>query len=404
MRDGLVVAAFLGLASCTSAQDWPGWRGPGRDARVPGFHSPAVWPKDLRREWRIEVGAGHSTPALVGGRLYVHARQEEDEVILSLDAVTGRLLWSERYPAPYEALCRLHPQGKGPLSSPAVFDGRVFCLGIGGILSCLDAGTGRVLWRHTFRDRFPDMMLHIGTGMSPLVRDGVCFVHVGGSKGGAILALDAASGKIRWSWEGDGPSCASPVVAEIAGELQLITLTQSHAVGLRLSDGALLWKLDFRTAYDLNWVTPIVLGDLIILSGHQRGIVAFTLEGREPKPAWRSNDVSMFMSSPILKEDRLIGFSDRRKGQLFCLDARTGETLWLGEPRQGESAAILDAGDVLLALTTRSELIVFEANDKAYSERARYTVADTPTWAHPVVAGSAIFVREEKILARWVIP
>ena len=386
-------------------QDWPGWRGAGRDGKVPGFQAPASWPEKLERGWQVEVGTGHSTPALVDERLYVHARQGEEEVILCLNPATGKELWRDHYPAPYEMDPTAREHGKGPKSSPAVAEGRVFTLGINGVLSGLDAKTGRVLWRHDFLDRFPKACPQYGASMSPLAIEGMCVAHVGGPGKGAIIALDAADGKQRWSWDGDGPAYASPVVATVGGRRQLITQTQSHVIGLSPVDGKLLWRLEYKTDFDQNSVTPVVFENLVILSGFHKGTTAYRLDRGEPQQAWHSQEVSMYMSTAVLKGDRLYGFSEKRRGQFFCLDAGSGKTLWDSDGRQGDNAAMLAAGDVILGLTTQSQLVVFDASDKAYTERVRYKkMAETPTWAHPVVSGRAIFVKDEKTLVQWKIP
>jgi outer membrane protein assembly factor BamB len=405
------LAAALILAGRAAAQDWPGWRGPARDGRLAGFQPPARWPEKLERAWQVQVGGGHATPALVAGRLYVHARQGEDEVVLCLDAETGKEIWKDRVPAPYKPEPSAESHGTGPFASPAVTDGRVFTFGITGILSCLDAATGKVLWRQDFRDRFPKPWPEWGAAASPLVDRGLLIVQAGGKNKGAVLALEAGTGKVRWSWDGDGPGYASPVAAEIGGKRQILTQTQNHAVGLSAEDGRLLWKIEYKTEYEQNSVTPVVLDNLVILSGYRRGVTAWRLEGDSPAQAWHTDEVSMYMSTPLLKGDRLFGFSEKRRGQFFCLNARTGETLWTGDGRQGENAALLDAGTAILALITEApnrkdpaQLVVFDASDKDYTERARWTVADGPAWAHPVVSGRAIFVKDGTSLARWTIP
>src|SRR6185437_10068802 len=140
--------ASLWLAAslpCVRAQDWPQWRGPNRDARVAVFTAPKVWPKELSEKWKVTVGEGDATPAFVGGRLYVFTRQEGQEIARCLDAATGKELWREEYamqgatgPASGHA---------GPRSSPTVSDGKVLCLGVRGTLTCREAATGKLLWR-----------------------------------------------------------------------------------------------------------------------------------------------------------------------------------------------------------------------------------------------------------------
>jgi outer membrane protein assembly factor BamB len=408
----LVVGFVLGAALDARSQDWPCWRGPGRDGKITGFQAPAAWPKELKSGWKVEVGEGHSSPALVGDKLYLHVRQGEDEVILCLLAASGKEVWRDKYPADAKFLPEyVKPHGKGPFSSPAVADGRVFALGIRGTLSCLEASSGKVLWRNDFKDRFPTPYPEWGTGMSPLVVGALCVVHVGGKDKGAIVGLDVTSGKTQWSWEGDGPGYASPLVATISGKPQLVTLTQHKAVALSPADGKLLWEMEFKTNYDQNCVCPIVFQNLVILSGYSHGITAYRVDGGKPEEAWNTTDASMYMSTPLLKGDRLYGFSTKKSGQFFCLEAKTGNVLWTGNGRQGENAALLDGGNVILALVTQrpdgkdpSQLVVFEATDKEYKELGRYQVAPAPAWAHPLVAGSSIFVKDKTNLSQWTLP
>jgi outer membrane protein assembly factor BamB len=412
-------AAGLLLAGAASAQDWPGWRGAGRDGKLAGFQAPDAWPKELKREWQVEVGEGHATPALVGGRLYLHVRQGDDEVALCLDAATGREIWRDRLEVKYEPPDSAKPYGKGPYASPLVADGRVFTFGIRSTLSCLEAATGKVLWRNDFKGKFPKVEAEWGSAASPIVVDGKVLVSVGGGPGpfrdgkgkGAVLALDAATGDLRWSWDGDCAGSSSPVLATIGGQPQVITQTESLAVGLSPADGKLLWKQDFRTAYNQNSITPVVFGNQVILSGYGMGTKAYKVDGGKVELAWETSDVSMYMSSPVLKGERLYGFSEKASGQFFCLDAKSGESLWTGDSRQGTNAAVLDGGNVLLALLTPgpkenkpSHLVVFEATDKDYVEKARIKVADTPAFAHPVVAGKSIYVKDRTKLTLWTIP
>jgi len=400
------------LAGCVT-QDWPAWRGAKGDAKLDGFKPPATWPKELQRGWQVEVGEGHSTPALVEGKLYVFARQGGDEVTLSLDAASGKELWRDKLAVDAEFMLQSasKPHGKGPFSSPSVAGGRVFTFGIRGTLTCLDAKEGKVLWRHDFKDRLGTPYPQWGAAASPLVLDGACVIHVGGDKKGSIVSLDVATGKQKWSWDGDGPGYATSILATVGGKPQLITQTQYKAVGLSPADGKLLWELEYKTNYDQNSVTPVVLGDLVILSGTARGVTAYRIGGGKPEQAWHTDDVAMYMSSPLLKGDRLYGFSEKRKGQFFCLDAKTGQAFWTAGSRLGENAALLDAGEVILALATPrpdgndpSHLIVFDAHEKAYAQRPPIKVADTPAWAHPVVSGRSIYIKDKTKLTLWTIP
>ena len=165
-----------------------------------------------------------------------------------------------------------------------------------------------------------------------------------------------------WTTKGDGPGYASPVVADLAGVRQVVTITDANLEGLSADKGELLWKLPFTTDYTQNAVTPVVSGDLVIYTGLEHAVKAVRIvktgAGFAAQPVWENPEVASYMSSPVVTGNRVYGLSHRKKGQLFCLDALTGKTLWLSEGRQGENAALLAGGGALFVLTTDAELLV----------------------------------------------
>jgi outer membrane protein assembly factor BamB len=412
-----ILAAIL--LSAASAQDWPQWRGPDRDGVVKGFTPPAEWPKELKQGWQVEVGEGVTSPALVGGQLFLLVRQGEEEITLCLDAGTGKQIWRDAIKVEYDPPGAAKPYGKGPFASPLVADGRVYTFGIKSLLTCLDAKTGKVVWREDFKGKFAKPEGEFGTGASPILVDGAVIVPVGGGPNkagggqgtGAILALDTATGKVRWSWDGDTSSSVSPILATVGGKPQLITQTESLAVGLSPTDGKLLWQIEFRTAYNQNSVTPVVFENLVILSGYKSGTAAYRIDGDKPQRAWQSKEVSMYMSTPVLHGGRLYGFSETSRGQFFCMDPKKGELLWADDASNGPHASVLSVGKFILGLHTPdprdnkpSHLIVFEAKGEDTAEKARYKVADTPAWSHPILTGKSIIVKDRTKLTQWILP
>ena len=399
----IVVALILISATCIFAQDWPQWRGVNRDGTVTGFAAPEKWPIELTQKWKITVGTGDATPALVGDKLYVFARQGENEVILCLDANDGKELWHDQYTA--QAVTGAPSQHPGPRSSPTVMDGKVITIGVGGILSCLDAATGKVIWR---KDPFPGVVPKFFTAMSPMIVDGMCIAHLGSAGNGAIIAYDLNTGNEKWRWAGEGPEYASPVLLVVDNTKQIVTLTEKSIVGVGVTDGKLLWQLPFvPQGRGYNAATPIVDGQTVIFTGASRGTNAVKIEkqgdGFVTKELWSNKDVAVQFNTPVLKEGLLFGLTD--KNNLFCLNAQTGQTAWIDATRLGSGGfgAILDVGSVLMALTSNSELIAFKPSDKEYTELTRIKVADTPTYAHPVIAGNRIYVRDAEALAMWMI-
>jgi len=396
--------AALAFATGPAGATWPQWRGPARDGAASGFAPPTAWPAALRPAWKADVGVGHSSPVASGDRLYQFAREGEQEVLQAFELATGKRIWREAYPAPYAVNPAAMGHGPGPKATPTLAGGRIFTFGISGILSAHDAASGRVLWRKEFAKEFPSTSPTYGAAQSPVVDEGRVIVHVGGEGHGALMAFEAATGAAVWAWKGDGPGYASPVVAAIGGTRQVVTLTETLLVGVAADSGRLLWKAPFTTPYAQNAVTPVVDGDVVIAGGLDQPVRALRIVagkggGWSAEKMWENGEVATYLSSPVLVGGRLVGLSDRRKGQFFCLDAATGKTLWLSEGRAADSASLVAAGGTILALTTGGELIVFDAAGPAFKELKRYTVADTPTWAHLTVLPDGILVKDERSLA-----
>jgi len=383
------------------AQDWPQWRGPNRDGSAPGFSS--QWPKTLKEEWKVTVGLGHSSPVVAGGKIYVFARQGEEETLLALDAATGKELWRSSQPVSFEMHPAATAHGKGPKSTPVVSNGTVYTLGISGVLSAHDARTGNLKWRHEFSKQYPKTWPAYGTAMSPIVDHGLVIAHVGGENKGALIAFDAETGAVKWTNDLDGPAYASPILVKLAGVRQIVTFMQQNLVGVDPTNGKLLWKLPSKTEYDENNVTALSYKDMLIFAREKQGLIAIRLASQGgqivPQEVWNNKDVMMYMSTPVLQGNTLFGFSAMKKGQFFALDADTGKTLWQGPGRMGENAALLNlGGSSFLALTNEANLIVVPVNAKEYAPSVQYTVANSPTWAHPVMLGNRILIKDETTL------
>ena len=390
---------LAGLLTVAWAEDWPQWRGPHRDGVAVGFPEPKTWPEKLTLKWKVAVGEGHASPVVADGKIYVHTRQGDREVVTALRPDNGQTLWQEGYAAPYTMNPAATGHGKGVKSTPVVQDGRIFTFGIGGTLSCFDAQTGKPQWRKEFGS--PDF----GVATSPVVDGSLVIVYTGGNTQGALTAFDAATGAEKWSWKGDGPAYASPIVVELAGTRQVVTQSRNNIIGVSAATGALLWQIPFKTAYAQNIVTPVLYRDTLIFSGIANPVMGVKVvkHGAEwtTETVWQNKDFSMYMSSPVVSGDLLFGFTERKHGQFFCLKPGDGTTLWSSDGRQADNAAIVAAGSVWLILTPDANLIVARQSDKAFEPLRKYSVADSPTWAHPVVLGHGILIKDATNLALW---
>ena len=390
-------------ANQTRVEGWPQWRGANRDGAAT-FAIPKSWPDKLTLKWIVDVGTGYAAPITIGDRVFAFSRQGEDEVMRALDAATGKTIWESKYNATYKpnpAATRTH--GTGPKSTPTFADGRLYTLGMTGAVTAFDAASGKQLWQKPGGPVEP--LYH--TAMSPLVDRGLVIVHVGGHGNGALTAFDARSGAVRWSWNGDGPAYGSPIAADLGGTRQIVTLTQDNLVGVSAATGELLWRRPYTVRATRNAVTPIIHGQTVIVSGLGMPVTGFRVANRANQwtfeDVWTNNDVTMDMSTGVLIGTSVFGFSPRNSGQFFAIDANTGQTLWLSEPRQGDNAAVVRAGDLWFALETDAELVVARANPKQFEILKRYTVADSSTWAQPVLSGERVFVKDVSTISLWTL-
>ncbi|HLJ93988.1 MAG TPA: PQQ-binding-like beta-propeller repeat protein [Gemmataceae bacterium] len=422
MAGAIVGCAALLSASGVYAQDWPQWRGPHRDAKVQGFKVPQTWPKELTQKWKVTVGTGDATPALVGDKLYVFSRQGSDEVLRCLDATTGKEAWQDKYPAP--TVSGPASGHGGPRSSPAVADGKVVTLGVSGILSCYDAATGKKLWRKDEIQGYPRFY----TSSSPIIVDGLCVAQLGGSSNGAIVAYDLATGNPKWKWTGDSPAYASPALMTADGTKLVVAETQGKIVALNAADGKEVWQAACNTKYNAS--SPIIEGQTLIYTSSD-GAKDVKLEkeggGFAAKQQWNNKENNVLYNTPVVKDGLIYGLS--QTNQFFCIDAKTGKTLWTASAATAAAAAppaggapggqgarrggrggmgggygsIVDAGSVLLALTPSMQLIVFAPSDKEFKPLANYKVAATGTYAYPVVSGNRIWIKDQDSVTLWTV-
>ena len=400
-----LVIPLLLVSQEAMAEDWPQWRGPNRDGILHGFSPPKAWPDALIRKWHINVGGGYSSPIVVSGKVFVHTRKNDQEMISCVDLKTGKLLWSKSNAAPFTINQYALNQGKGPFSTPTFHNGRLYALGMNGLLSCFEAETGDLLWRKEFTKQVNTSKLFCGTAMAPIIENGLCIVHVGDDLNGALMAYDAKTGEAKWTLKDHGPGYASPIIVEIDGVRQIVTLTDKACISVATGTGELLWQVEFLDEWHENIVTPLFNNGLLILSGVRTGTLAIRPQKKGNRwthtEIWQNKDLPMYMSSPVVSNNFLVGFSNKRKGQLFTLNPKTGEALWQSEGRQGRSASLIQASENLFALTTDGILTVFKKNDNELIAIKSYTVADSPTWSQPVIFGTNVLINDAETLTLW---
>ncbi len=396
-------AVMLVILQTTFAysQDWPQFRGATRDSKVTAFKAPATWPVSLTQVWKVSVGTGDATPVLSGKKIYLNTRQGSEEVVLCLDAASGKELWKYTYQAAaVNGPAASHP---GPRSTPAIANGKIVTFGATGILTCLNPETGKLIWKN---EDFKDVVPQFFTGMSPLISDGICIAHIGTTNKGEIIALDLNTGNAKWKWIGDGPSYASPSIMTIEGKKYIIAQTEKNLVALDFANGKLMWQVATAPAQRFyNSVSPYIDGNRIYLTGQGTGTKAVEIlkQGDKftTKELWSNTEAGAKWNTPVLKNGFLYGFTDQRR--IYCINAATGTTGWIDNTVNSDFATIVDCGSILLGSPSTGSLIFFKPDPEKYSEVAKYKVSETPVYAFPVVTGNLVYVKDAESLILFKI-
>jgi outer membrane protein assembly factor BamB len=400
MAAAVLIVSAAGAWAQGSPQDYPQWRGRNRDGGASGFKEPKAWPEKLTRRWKVDVGEGYATPIVVGKTVYAFTRRDGAETITALDAQTGKLIWRTDYPAPYKAADAAAKHGAGPKATPLFHNGKLYTVGVSGAVSAFNAATGKLLWQKPAPAEHP----YFGMAASPVGDKELIILHPGSY--GPLTAYDASTGAVRWTANGSGVY-ASPIIVEFGGVRQIVSMTNKSVLSVAVADGAPLWEHPWKPSGTDSAITPIVYGETIIVASQRNPITALKPTRRDGKwvveVMWENKEVSLFMSNPALIGDTLFGLSEKSSGQFFGLDAKTGKTLWLGQPREASNTAIAKAGDLLFMLNDDAELKVARSSRAGFEPFKRYTVADSATWAQPAISGNRLFVKDVTSLALWTL-
>jgi outer membrane protein assembly factor BamB len=334
----------------------------------------------------------------VKGKFYLLVDQDSTEILLCLDAKSGKQVWKtpiNKAPA-ITGGAASHP---GPRSTPTVSGGKVFTQGAGGVVACHDAKKGKLIWKN---EAFTKEVPQFFTSASPLVNDKLCILPVGGKENGAVVAFDINSGKPVWTVNGIPCTYSSPVFMTVTEPI-IVDQSETALVGITL-DGRLIGEIPTPGQQRFyNSSTPVIDGDNIIVAGAGTGTKMFQVTnngGYDYKQVWSNPKLGVSFNTPVLKDGFLYG-NDSKFGYIYCLDAQTGETAWADTVKLNRFASMLDLGPAMLSLAGNAVMVVFEPNGKAFKELARYKVSETEIYAHPLVADNKIYIKDKDKLTCW---
>ena len=379
-------------APAASGSDWPHWRGPNHDGVYRGGDWDPNWPgAGPKRLWTRRVGLGFSSMSVAGGRLYTMGWRDGKDTVWCLDANTGKELWRHSYAA---GRWNIEHQG-GTASTPTVHDGKVYSLSRDGHLFCLRAGSGKVVWSRHIRKEFkvpprPSVpQRDYGYSGSPLVRGKLLIVEVGGVKASTV-AFNKDTGKTVWAVGSEGAGYGSPAPVTVRGTEYVAVLNLFGLVVLRVSDGGVRLRVKWATPYGNNCATPVVVGQKVFISSsYEMGCALIDLSGDRAKVAWRNRNMHSRLATAVYWKGYLYGFD---YAVLTCLHFDTGVTQWR-DKRYGFGHLIVADGK-LIVQTETGILAVGDPSPRGFRPTSLAKALTTrPCWTVPVLARGRIYCR-----------
>jgi outer membrane protein assembly factor BamB len=395
MRIPTLVLAGLGLLSTTQAGDWPRFRGSAANGVSSEKDWLGAWPGGQPRQvWKGSIGAGFSAPVVAGGRVYAtgHNGRKDDgeDRVVCLDAGTGKELWRHVYAQPLAD----HYYEGGTSATPTLDGDRLYTLAKSGLVHCLDAATGAVVWKTELATGIGAKVPEWGFAGAPHVHGNQVILNAGD----AGIALDKATGKTTWI-HGKGPSgYGSPVPFSAGGKEALALFGFQHVIAVDPTTGRELWRHPWKTKYDVNAADPVVAGDLMFLSsGYGTGGTTIRFTASSASEVWKNKAIRAHMQAPVVLDGFLYaidGDGGSGDSRLKCVELATGRLAW--ESPKAETGVLSAADGKILWVTGRGELVVLKANPAKYEEVVRAQVTGGKVWTAPVLSNGRLYVRNWK--------
>ena len=360
-----------------------------------------TWPKPgPALLWKLDVGQGFSAPVVARGRVILFHRRENQAIVESLDAATGKRIWSSSYPTDYRDDFGFD---EGPRGAPAVAGERVYTFGAEGVLQALDFATGKRIWSVDTRQKFGAPKGFFGTACSPLVDDGRVLMNIGGPNGAGIGAFDAATGKVLWTATNDEAGYSAPAVTTIAGARHALFWTRAGLVDADPATGKVRFQFPWRSRShaSVNAAAPVVVGNLVFLSAsYGTGATLLQIDGTSAKQLWASDEaLSNHYATSVYRDGYMYGYHGRQEfGQsLRAIELKTGKVQWNVDGFGAGTVTL--AGDRLLLMRESGELVIAPASPKEFRPIARAQLLPAVVRSYPALADGRLYIRNERTLA-----
>ena len=391
-------------AQAPASAGWPQWGGPDRNFRIAAASLPRTWGADGPTTlWRRPLGEGYSAVLADGGLLFTMYRQDDNEVVIALDAATGSTRWQHVYHAPllhngYFDVW-LNSAGPGPYSTPLLADGSLFTIGVNGHLHAFDARTGALQWSHNLVDTF-DLDEYNAFASSPIAFGLNVILPLGGS-GRGVVAFDRETGAVAWRSPEFDLAPGSSLLIDVDGQTQLVVLGQQEVVGLDPQDGRRLWSHPQANELGLNISVPLWGPDntLFVSSAYDGGsrMIHLNRGGQRTtaSEAWFNGRMRVHFGNALRIGNLILGSTgDFGPAFISALDAETGEEVW--RERTFARAHLLDAGGILVIVDEDGEIALASATNDGLQVHARAELLTANAWTPPTLVGSILYVRDRK--------
>ena len=395
----VVVTTVFSLAVIQAA-DWPQWQGADRTRisketgllkQWPSNGPPVVWQA-------TGLGSGYGSMAVAGERVFVQGTRGGNSMVVALNRADGKEVWSK-------ALGRSgdDDRGPGPRGTPTVDGDRLYVLTENGDLACLKTDGAAVWQRNILRD-FGGSQLRWLISESPLV-DGAHLIVSPGGPGAGMVKLDKMTGKTVWQTKelSDTAGYSSAIAADVQGVRTYLTFTAAAGVGVRASDGKLMFRYDRAANRVANITTPVFHDNKVFFTSAYdtgAGLVNLTAQNGSvsANEVYFTREMKNHHGGVVLTNGYLYGFDD---SILTCIEFATGKRMWR-DRSVGKGSVILADGDLYL-MSENNVVGLAAASPTGYQEKGRFSIADKglPSWAHPVVSGGRLYVRNQDSLMAY---